>query len=329
MEIILELYMNETMRLSCIDGYEWPEELLYCTDVLNSLDGKIDFEIFYKKLNSYNRSEDIIITFLSKEYLGIGKIWLRMIERINTKQFIVISTDSETALFLDLASVPHCKVNLNLPLIENKTFKSRIGFTEKGLAITALKYPIVKLLIKEGFNVLLVDIDALLLKKPPKEYFLNVDIAFQRILYHPKPVAMVWGFAACSGFVWFRSNEATFNLIENALKLQLNVYCDQIALNVALWECEMNWFQPDYNAPELSDDEFKHRINIFKIHASDNIDGIGIKLKIKARALPPKLFWRNNFVDFDSAKAILFHPNSPKEESGKLQALSKYYIINS
>lgn len=319
--------MQDKVKLACIEGYEWQKEFSHCTDILYSLDDKIDLNAFLKTISSYDIKENIIVSLLSKEYLSVGKLWLEMISRIGIKQYIIIAADNETEFFLNSLGVPNCRVTLKESDSQNNNFKSRTGFTMKGLAVTILKFPFVKKILQLGYNVLLMDIDALLLKTLPEEYFLNVDVAFQRIIYFPKPIAKVWGFAACSGFVWFRSNESTLSLIDNTIEMQQKVYCDQIALNLALWESDLNWMQADYNEPELADNEMSHRINIFKSQASQNIDGYGMKFKIKTRALAPTLFWRNDFVDFDFSKTILFHPNSPKEENGKLQVFKNYKII--
>ena len=317
------------MRSLCISGYEWPKELINCIDVLNALHRKIDIEVLDNILNTFDRKEQIIVTFLSKEYLALGKLWISMLHILKIKQYIIISADDETKHFLDSLNVLNCKVQLHDDILfANLLFKSKTGFTAKGLAITSLKYPTVKLLLEEGYNVLLMDVDALLIKKPLNEYFFNIDVAFQRIIYFPEAISKVWGFAACSGFVWFRSNNKTLDFVNNTIKVQREVYSDQIALNVALWESDIHWSQLDYNAQELSEAEFNDRINIFKSQAYRNIDGFGKQNEIKLRALSPILFWRNDFIDFDFSKAILFHPNSPKEIYGKLTVFKKYKIIN-
>lgn len=319
--------MRNSMRISCISGYEWPMELIHFTDVLNSLDGKIDLEAFLKIIQSYDTKEDVIVTLLSKEYLNVGKIWLAMLKRIGIKQYVVIAADIDTGVFLDSINVPNCKIIFAEDFNSNENFRSRTGFTDKGLAVTALKYPTVKLILELGYNVLLMDIDSLLFKKPSQEYFINVDIAFQRVVNFPDPIAEIWGFAACSGFVWFRSNRNTIALIDNAIAVQRKVYSDQIALNVALWESNIEWNQSNNYFKSVSSVEDENRLDSFRNSNDENFDGIGKSPSLKVRALPPNTFWRDNIVPLDLSKLILFHPVSPKEEKGKLDVFKEHNIF--
>jgi hypothetical protein len=315
------MQMESSMRTSCISGYEWPDDLLYCTELLDSIEGKIDLAALLNIVDAYDKSKEIIITLLSKEYLEIGKLWISLLNNIDVEQYIVIAADTETGLFLDAANVPNCRVLIDHIVQADTGFKSSTGFTAKGLAITAIKYPLVKLLLELGYHVLLMDIDALLLRKPSKKHFEGADIAFQRIIYFPRFIVRVWGFAACSGFVWFRSNQQTIQLIQNAIQIQKEVYSDQIALNVALWESNVLWEQKD---DIMIDPE--NQLSAFQSNDKKTIDGFGSSPAIRIRALPSKLFWRNDVVPFDPSLVILFHPNSLKDEQDKLRIFKLHNI---
>lgn len=314
------------MKYDCIRGYEWPGENHDGSGILNIFRDQLNIEAYSRLITKYNKSDDIIITFLSKEYLELGKLWLSALKRIGLNQYIIIAVDKETGLFLDSLKVPNYKIIVNGHSVAGEKFISRTGFTAKGLEITALKYPFVKLSLDLGFNVLLMDIDALLLRTIPPEYFSNTDIAFQRVVYFPERIAKEWGFAACSGFVWFRRNNKTIDFICRIMELQYQTYDDQIVLNLGLWEEDITWLCKEHIFPARNDDDLTQRLKFFKQNDDKVFDGHAQNSKLTIRALPPTLFWRNNVIPFRSSEVILFHPNSPKDELEKLRVFREYNI---
>lgn len=316
------------MRLTCIDGYEWPGGLLHYAEALETMEDKLDVTTFYRILNVYDKTDFVLVTFLSKEYLNIGKIWLNSLENTGIKQVVVMAADKEAADFLDALNVPNCRMSLTGSDISNSEFKSRTGFSEKGLEITAAKFPVVRLVLEAGFETLLIDIDALLLRPLDKAFFRESDIVFQRVVYFPEAIVKVWGFAACSGFVWFKSNRNTIALVENAIQVQKLTYDDQLALNVALWEADILWENFPENAHHHQVElKIEERKRIFATEADKNIDGAARDTSIRISALSPQLFWRNDCVDLDFSKTILFHPNSLKDEMAKLEVYKKLLDI--
>jgi hypothetical protein len=306
--------MRNNLVETCYNGYEWPKKF-------SGYIAKIDVKIFKKIIKLYNINSTVFVTFLSKEYLGVGKLWLTHFNKLKIKQLIVIAVDIETSVYLDSLKIPSCLVDLSAISKGKNNFKSQTGFTSKGLAITNLKYPIVKLILKLGYDALLIDIDAILLKPIPKKYFVDIDIAFQRVVYFPDPIAKVWSFTACSGFVFFRSNNTVISLLNDAIKIQKKIYDDQITLNVALFNCNVKWLKVQNISHNL---ELKERKKHFTINSSKVIYGIGVKKGIRVKALPPKIFWRNDIVPLEISKVILFHPNSEKTEVEKLKKLSVF-----
>jgi hypothetical protein len=316
--------MNDSMRLECIKGYQWPPELLHHTRVLDSFAGVIHTIALLKTISHYNKSEDIIVTLVSKEYLHVGKLWLSMIKRLNQKQYIVIAADAETAAFLNEMQVPNCCVSLQGLPEDKEGFVSPTGFTEKGLAISALKFPFVRFILEQGFHVLLLDIDALLLQPVSTEHFTGVDIAFQRIVYFPPQIAEVWGFAACGGCFWFRSSPNALNFINKAIDIQRLTYDDQIALNIALWESNITWTGSETDEYIPFNKDRDERMLFFGSQGHKFFNGTAENPCIKVRALSPATFWRNDLLPFDSSQVVVFHPNSPKTEAGKLDVFRKY-----
>ena len=317
--------INADIVSQCINGYEWPSELLIRTKSLKLFENKLDYEGFFKTTKSFKNSLPVVITILSKEYINVGRLWLTMIKRTTLRQYIVIAADEESFIFLRSTSEPSCRVCLGEFDEHEISFLSKTGFTGKGLSITALKFPIVKELLQLNFDIFLMDIDAILLGDLPLDFFSNFDVAFQRVYYFPKPIAKVWKFAACSGFVWLKSNVNTLLLLEKVIEHQLTVYSDQIAFNIALWENKIKWIYPVYSdektATELSKKDF-----FIKNHR-EKIYGFSERNEMKICALPTDSFWRNNFIPFEISNALVFHPNSPKSEEGKIQVFRNYKLI--
>lgn len=307
--------MKAKVAEACYIGYEWSQEF-------SGHKGKIDVKMFTNIIKSYNKSSAVIVTLVSKEYLNVAKLWLIHFNKLKIKQLIVVSTDIETSLYLDSLKIPNCLIVPNEISGDITKYKSRTGFTSKGLAITTLKFPIVKLILKLGYDALLIDIDAIILKPIPKKYFADIDIAFQRVVYFPETIAKVWSFTACSGFVFFRSSNNAINLVNSAIKIQKKTYDDQIALNVALWKSNVKWLKAQSVSNNL---ESKEREKYFTFNSNKTIYGIGVKTGIRLKALPPAMFWRNDIVPLEISKVILFHPNSEKIEVEKLKKLKPIF----
>lgn len=309
----------------CTSGYEWKDEMLEHTKPLHSLNGILDFDSFYSIVKTWEVSRPVVITFLSKEYLSVGEIWISKMKQTSTKQYLIIATDEETKFFLDSTHEPNCRVWLDESAHSSLSFLSRTGFTEKGLSVTAVKFPVVREILKINFDVFLMDIDALLLSNLPFSFFSKIDVAFQRVVYFPEPIARVWKFAACSGFIWFKSNKKTIELLNNVIEEQLKVYSDQLAFNIALWKSKIKWRYS--NNSEKGQTEKLDTKDFFIENHKKKIFGIAETRGIKFCALPTYSFWRNDFIPFNPINILVFHPNSPKSSEGKIQMFKKYNLI--
>ena len=100
------------MKDSCIKGYEWPAAFSKCISDLDSIETRLDCEMFFKLLYCYDKSEQVVISLLSKEYLNVGKVWLRMLKGAEIKHYIIIALDEETADLLNSHNVPNCRLKL-------------------------------------------------------------------------------------------------------------------------------------------------------------------------------------------------------------------------
>lgn len=324
MELLIEKQKLDVLQ-QCTTGYGWPEDLHCIAKAIESFESETDSEDLIRVSRSFRKSIPLFVTFLSKEYLNVGYVWLSRIKKITLKQCLVIAADVETKVYLDSVNQPNCQIKLEEYKKSNKPFYSKTGFTKKGLSITSLKYSIVKVLLEKGFDVFMVDIDAIIMTDLPLKRFSNIDIAFQRVYYFPEPIAKIWGFAACSGFVWLKSNTGTIDFIKKTINRQLKVYSDQIALNIALWESEIKWIYQKSIIHEKY--HKKERKEFFIKNHEKEIIGVSKINNLKISALPTSLYWRNDFVPFKSSGVYVFHPNSPKSEREKIEIFKKYIII--
>jgi hypothetical protein len=318
--------MSEDILKICADNYKWPEDFNYSTQVEQYFEDIININDLVRIIRSYDPSKDIVVTFLSKEYLSIGKLWISYSRKVGITQYIIISADKETNEYLKTNHIPSISAKIGTTIYNYNHFKSLTNFNKKGLAITALKFPIIKFILKEGYRVILCDIDALILSYPESNNFIGSDISFQRVIYFPKKIAQKWGFTACSGFVRFLPSKKCIRLIDNAISIQKYTYSDQISLNIALYNDDVRWDSQIATldcCDEICNRDLKHEFvdKSLKIYS-----GISTLNKLTIKALSPVNFYRNEIVPYDPSNIVVFHPNSPKTQSGKLEVFSRYGI---
>lgn len=279
----------------------------------------LDLKLLDKMLAGFDPKRPVITTLLSKAYLEVGKLWLSNIGKIPRTQFILFVIDQETLSFSASLGLKINTIPLTVPSIIDHDFISNIGFGSEGLLITSAKFPIVKYIIEQGFDVIFSDIDALLLRPIPNKDLQNVDFAFQRVIYHPKFVVDQWGFAICTGFLFFKRSSSVIKILADAIRFHKIVYCDQLALNLAVFKNGAIWELP-YMLNGMQNDK-----NIFTTHAGFEISGKIPSLKLRLKALPATTYYRNNIVELQLNNIIIFHPNSPKDGIEKLKTLTAFY----
>jgi hypothetical protein len=185
----------------------------------------------------------------------------------------------------------------------------------------ALKFPVVQFLVKSGYSVVLSDADAVWLHDP-MPYLRGSDIAFQRIDYHPAPIARLWGFAACTGFVFFRHNAKTIAFLDRCTDEHQLFHCDQVAMNVVLLEEEPDWYcdHADWIPPGgvVHHDRGSLRAAFAKL-AKSPIIGVLRQSGLQVLALPHDKFWRHRWIDSSLPDMVICHPNSPKNDLEKMK----------
>lgn len=113
--------------------------------------------------------------------------------RIGWTNYLVIAGDSATHRVLSALSIPCVESRIDV-IGNDPSYLSPGGFTLRGLAITAMKFPIVERLLRLGLNVIFSDADAIWLKDPMKVINeLDADCMFQRVVYFPRAITRIWG----------------------------------------------------------------------------------------------------------------------------------------
>lgn len=307
----------------CIQGYEWPLHTRTDTRALVNLADVFSPAELERLHEGASASGPIVVTFLSSEYLGLLDLWVSHCVRLRLR-FVVVACDHTTQVVLANRNIPHVRARLNVRASSApKEFLSRQGFTAKGLSIIGLKYPILAYLLRVGLDVTLCDIDAILLQDPCAHVSNGHDILFQRVAYFPSPLAEVWGFAACSGYVFFRHSHATLAFVDDLLQMQGRVASDQIALNLSLLRCGVVWPGP-LPPHRLRRDQV---MPWFLEHAALNIDGHACGGRLRVRALPHEPFWRHSVLPFNRQSVVVAHPNSAKDCSSKSRVFSALGIL--
>lgn len=310
--------MQTNIWKESIQGYEWPDQLRNIM-VKDEIVPRFNKEDLLRL--AFNSSEEsyFVLTFLSIEYFELGLLWVQQAIQAGVKRFAVAAVDIVTAEKLHKLKIPHFIIELHHIILEKSSENNPGGFNGKAMALINSRTQIIKFLLESGVNVLSCDIDAIIIKNPMPVLENSNEIAFQRVVYFPKPLARIWGFTACCGFVAFRTSAEVVSLLNRVINIQKIVSSDQLALNLALMEYNVEWA---LNRNLFESDEML--TTEFKSIASKSIYGRLPKTEISLEALPATTFWRHKFVSLDRNSIIVLHPNSPKSLQGKLDIFNEY-----
>jgi hypothetical protein len=308
---------GENIRAEASEGLLWGSGFERLKRPLCKLDAALDVDRLRFVAQQRQRDGVIAITFASREYLRIAIAWARSLRQMRWEHYVIIAADEETAAALEAANIPNVQAQVDTAGVP-VNYRSPVGFSAKGLAITTMKYPVVSALITHGLNVIMSDADAIWLKNPLPH--LQGDLAFQRIVYFPHALARIWGFAACSGFVYFRDCPATRILLQECVREQEAVQSDQVALNLALWGAGVQWQGWTFDCQLAAEQAvLKESLKAsFAMTANRSVIGRALATGLDVLALPHVAFWRHAWVPFRHADVVVCHPNSPKDQAAKL-----------
>jgi len=272
-------------------------------------------------LANIDLTKPLVVSIASREYLKTCRLWLERIRAIPGLQWIIVAADQEARFWLEKQGAP--VISVMLPTWVNEQFENRAGFNAKGIAITNLKFSLVRKIIDWGCPVIFSDIDAIIMRDPIPSLDKNCDASFQRVVYFPNKIAEKWGFAVCSGWAAFQPTKAAKALLDGANDIQKTVSSDQLALNLALWTLETRWKSTVGETVSMDIIARKER---FRMAAPQRITGFVQKIEAKIEALPADIFWRHEFVEWNQSHVNVLHPNSPKNDEDKFQILTN--ILN-
>lgn len=307
------------VRESSLEGLLWDAASDGARKPLYDLNTVVDAEALAATATTNATERTIAVTFMSREYARVGLNWVEAMRRLGWSHYLVIAGDLQTRRALDALSVPCVEARV-ADGATDASYVSAVGFTRKGLAMTALKFPIVRALLRLGLSVIMSDADAVWLKNPMTPIASwDVDVAFQRVVYFPKAIASLWGFAACSGFVFFRSTPGTIALLEACVNEHRGVQDDQVALNLALLGAGTRWPQ---SVPRSDTERCRNEADLiseFRRAARRAIRGRATKYGLDVMALPHHQFWRHDWLEADRCEMVICHPNTPKDDSEKMK----------
>ena len=221
-------------------GHAWDPGLSEAKRPLIELSPIVNPDELEAVVRRIERDRTIHVTLASREYLNVGVNWSLAMRALKIENHLLIAGDEETRGVCVEMGIPHVRASLSL-LSFDPSYRSPAGFSGKGLAMTALKFPVVKWLVGQGYNVTFSDADAIWLQDPSLHLPNSADIAFQRVAYFPTELSRIWGFAACTGFVFFRAGPGTSALLDRCIQEQTEVHSDQLSMNLAMFELDVCW----------------------------------------------------------------------------------------
>ncbi len=318
---LLDRAAKDHIRAAASKDFRWTSDLESVRQTWNDLPSVIDPRELERQATRVQRDRTVCVTFISEQYLRVGMYWLGAMQRLGLGNLLVIAADEPTNAALTARGVACVRADLGEDQ-PDASFQSANGFTWKGLAMATLKLPVVRFLLARGCDVFLSDVDALWLQDPLPHCRGLADIAFQRACYFPASLVQAWGFTVCSGFVYWRSGPGTIAFLDSCLNESREVQDDQIALNLALVEADAVWPHLELGTgasawrPGASLEDIRAS---FATMARRPLRGWTRRFGLDLLALPHHQFWRHSLVTGTLADMVVCHPNSPKDELGKIK----------
>lgn len=297
---------------------EWEEGSQSIKAQISALSNVLEVDRLIELAGGAHAGGAIAVSFVSQEYLALAPEWAKAMQRCHLSNYVIVCGDAISYESLAAQGIPAISARIDASGTP-ATFRNRDGFAPKGLAMNALKFPVASALTAHGFDVVISDIDAFWLQDPYPFFPADVDLAFQRVVMFPAAAVRLWGFALCSGFVFFRNSPATRSFLQACVRWNDRVQNDQLAANLALIAAEMKWDFPEgyaaeYPLPQKAAEEQFCDFWAFSFRGVSSIDGL------KAMALSHEQFWRHPF--YPPSKVVVCHPNSPKDQEDKLLCLN-------
>jgi hypothetical protein len=244
------------------------------------------------------KNETLIITFANIQYKKVVENWIIAIKKLNITNYTVISLDQELYTLLKKNDIPTVFRPCDLSL--NKLWVHRVN--------------VILEFLKEGYDILHSDADAVWIKNPMKKniYNNNCDLIFSQGTSWPLEVHKEWKFVLCCGFFFIKSNSQTIKFVEewfNNVKVDQD---DQRSLNKLLLSKKLIW-----NIANIKQYHLTYNGVLFNCY-EDTIFGINKDMKVAL--LPHNKFQRLYEKDY---KAYVLHPLSEKKAISIIEILKE------
>jgi len=308
---------RNAIRDDILRNYAWPDGTESLRAALPNLSNALDVDRLLHIAGEVQVRRAVTITFASEEYLELALKWTAALDRLHLCNYLVVCADAPSYKAITASGIPAIHANIDAGC---DAFPSHSGFTPKGASIVTLRFPVIRAILSQGFDVVLSDADAIWCGDPHPHFPQHADLAFQRIAVHPPEMVRAWGFGLCSGFVFYRHTPATLAFLDDCISYNTRVICDQVAANLALLGSDMTWDLPESLLRELPITDATAKRH-FGSHSALSFQGVGSTYPLTAIALSPEQFWRHRSIQ--PSGMVVCHPNSPKSQPEKLQILSQ------
>ena len=174
-------------------------------------------------------TDHLVIVFANHNYLPVLQNWLTAMDRLKIDNYLIIALDKDLHTYLKDKSIPTLLRPCELDL--GKLWVHRVEILLE--------------LMKQGYDVIHSDADAIWLKDPlPYLNALPQDMIFSQGTIWPPDVQEKWGFVLCCGFFMLRSNKKTLHFMQDLLKRVKEDKDDQVSCNRLLLEMNTIWDEP-------------------------------------------------------------------------------------
>lgn len=254
--------------------------------------------------------DTVVFSVINRDYVGIGRLWAAHMDKLRYQNVVyvcadryiqdVLQRDGRTTILVEPRRVVLDAGTKSRP---DSTFSSDIA-----IYAVSLKFHVAREFVAAGLNAIYSDVDALWLGDPGGYLgTFREDVLFQCGSF-PEDVKAQWGFSACTGFVYLRSNDRVLGFLERVN--QRFDGSDQRAFNMALLEdYQVHWDAAppaNWEHGRLSDGWVQP------------VKGACAATRLSVVGLPHALFQRHGVTVETLSHALVCHPNSPKTDEGKL-----------
>jgi hypothetical protein len=176
----------------------------------------------------------LVVTMVSRRFLGIFNIWLRQAQRHTSAHPLIFALDRESVQALQEA--PNCDVVDVSSWIDFDQAGRLHPFSIKNLWV--LRVFALRVLARRNYDVISLDVDAIMVGNLDEmlESFPASDIVAQMDYSIPMDVARRFGFILCCGFLILRASDRVVRFLDEYSARTALETDDQLAINHLLAE---------------------------------------------------------------------------------------------